>query len=79
MSEVTLSSQEWMSVFNIEFGKDILDPDGWDRENLVESVEEPITLDEFVRRVSESTCMLARVDKGIRVGDLLISKGVNDE
>ena len=33
----------------------ILDPDGWDRKNFYQSWDEPITKEEFERRLREST------------------------
>lgn len=39
----------------LEFGVEVIDPDGWDRSSLDESWMEPITLDEFVARVMRST------------------------
>jgi hypothetical protein len=35
----------------------ILDPDGWDRKNFTVSWTEPITRDEFRRRMMISTCL----------------------
>lgn len=47
------SSKEWQKEI-IEFCK-ILDPDGWDRQNLDESWNENITKKEFMRRLVNST------------------------
>lgn len=55
MSEIKKSSQQWQSLY--PYPK-VLDPDGWDRENYNYSwYEELITLEEYNRRVSNSTCM----------------------
>ena len=51
MSAALHRSGEW-SLF---LGVSVLDPDGWDRTNFQKSWNEPITLDEFKRRVAEST------------------------
>jgi hypothetical protein len=48
------TSAEWYVDYPIE----ILDPDGWDRNNYQYSwYEELITFEEFDRRVMKSTCM----------------------
>jgi hypothetical protein len=39
----------------------VLDPDGWDRKNFTESWAEPITQDEFVKRVLRSTCIFKKL------------------
>ncbi len=45
----------------IDWGVDtILDPDGWDRKNLVKSWNEFITRAEFEERLMESTVMIRR-------------------
>ena len=47
------TSDEWLEIFP---GVIILDPDGWDRQNYKFSFyEEKITLDEFKRRLYNST------------------------
>lgn len=33
----------------------VLDPDGWDRKNWEESIEEPITLSDFLNRITHSS------------------------
>jgi hypothetical protein len=43
---------EWQILSHIE----ILDPDGWDRENLRESMAEPLTFPEFELKMCYSTC-----------------------
>jgi len=50
---VLKNSKEWRKEFK---ELTILDPDGWDRKNFEESWNEPITLEEFKRRVMLSTC-----------------------
>ena len=50
------SSSEWVHLTGIY----VLDPDGWDRENLAESWTERITIDEFKARAGRSTIDLPR-------------------
>ena len=48
------TSQEWQDII-----KDfivVLDPDGWDRKNFDKSWQEKISYDEFMSRLSISTC-----------------------
>jgi hypothetical protein len=49
--EIRRSSEEWTAIFGIR----IADADGWDRSNFAASWAEPITLDEYKRRVRMST------------------------
>lgn len=49
------TSQQWCEQKDMELGKDILDPDGWDRSDFENSWNEMITEDEFNNRVSMST------------------------
>lgn len=51
------SSPDWLKHHNIPHTC-ILDPDGWDRKNYVESWNELITEEEFMTRVFKSTIML---------------------
>lgn len=52
MNLLKMHSLFWQNVTGIE----VLDPDGWDRRNFEESWQEAITLEEFMRRASKSTC-----------------------
>ena len=51
------TSEEWQIIY--PYPK-VLDPDGWDRSNFEASWLELITLSEYERRVSESTCEFRR-------------------
>ena len=51
MNKILHRSGAWCLLLGFE----VLDPDGWDRTNFQESWNEPITRDEFMRRVSKST------------------------
>lgn len=52
----TKTSKEWYEAIPSAFNLKILDPDGWDRKNLVYSFnEELITKQEFLNRLQEST------------------------
>lgn len=52
----TKTSKEWYESIPSGFNLKILDPDGWDRQNLVYSFnEELITKTEFINRLSDST------------------------
>lgn len=51
-----MSSGNWARLLNL----DVLDPDGWDRRNFAQSWAEPITIDEFKRRASQSTVDMRR-------------------
>jgi len=54
------TSQEWM----IETEVDVIDPDGWDRQNFFWSFfKEQITREEFERRLADSTCDLESILK----------------
>lgn len=57
MSDNLKSSQEWNTQPKYK-NHIVLDPDGWDRANFEVSWNEPITEEEFVRRLQRSTCML---------------------
>lgn len=48
------SGEEWQKI--IEEFIEILDPDGWDRQNYDESWQEKITWQEFMERLSISSC-----------------------
>lgn len=48
---VLRSSEEWSKILDHE----ILDPDGWDRKNFVESWNELISEEEFWSRAAAST------------------------
>jgi hypothetical protein len=50
-----LTSNEWLCTRAYE-GVKVLDPDGWDRVNLEDSMAEPITCEEFEARLMASTC-----------------------
>jgi hypothetical protein len=56
MNEILRPSGQWVLLT----GLDILDPDGWDRQNFNQSWTEPISRDEFMRRASESTIDMRR-------------------
>ena len=43
---------EWCKIFGVE----VIDPDGWDRDNFEVSWNTPITKAEFRNRASNSTC-----------------------
>lgn len=60
MTEILKSSEEWSKEFFDYF--EIWDPDGWDRspENFDREWNEPISKEEFFRRVSYSTCMFKK-------------------
>lgn len=50
------TSKEWYESVPSQFNLKILDPDGWDRKNLIYSFnEELITKAEFLDRLSDST------------------------
>ena len=49
-----LSGKQWQQLTEVT----IIDADGWDRSNWNESWNEPISFDEFIRRLSLSTTML---------------------
>jgi len=49
------SSEEWWS--EIKYFCEILDPDGWGRQNYVASWQECITKEEFLQRVGRSTAI----------------------
>jgi len=52
-----LTSVQWAEMYEME--EEILDPDGWDRENFQDSFyEEPVTENEFWRRVNNSTLQI---------------------
>lgn len=46
------SSEEWQKLYPDVY---VIDPDGWDRKNFIESWQEPITLMEYERRLSLSS------------------------
>ena len=48
------SASEWLREPQY-YGVTIIDPDGWDRTDFDASFDEPITLDEFQRRLNRST------------------------
>lgn len=69
------TSEEWCEQFNIDVGKDILDPDGWDRKNWGYSFnKEHITKAEFRDRVTFSTCKMEKSDNHLKVGNLKLGK-----
>jgi hypothetical protein len=53
------NAYEWAGWHGIRFWDVVLDPDGWDRTRLTESLLESITLDEFASRMSQSTVDIA--------------------
>jgi hypothetical protein len=54
------TSYHWMNHPDFE-GIDLIDPDGWDRENLEYSFnEEKIDRFEFIHRINNSTCHLSQ-------------------
>ena len=57
--EIKKSSAEWSKEMGLELGRDILDPDGWDRSNFDQSWAELITKDEFRRRYTISTVRIS--------------------
>jgi len=58
MEKSLKSSEEWQK--EIPYPK-VLDPDGWDRVNFLQSwYGEQISLFEYNKRVSESTCMFKK-------------------
>jgi hypothetical protein len=57
MNELTkLTPDEWL-LKPAYRGMVIMDPDGWDRKNFEASWAEPITEDEFAKRMLMSTCL----------------------
>lgn len=61
MAEDRKTSREWERLAPKEWKLVIMDPDGWDRTNYHYSFdEELITKEEFMNRVSRSTCMCSR-------------------
>lgn len=55
------TSQQWYDEIPKDFGFIIYDPDGWDRSNYEYSFnEELITKEEFLKRVTSSTCLCKR-------------------
>lgn len=65
------NSYEWAGWFGLRLWDLVIDPDGWSRKNLDNSLLDRITLDEFLRRVNESTInlkvyadMLAKLKRG---------------
>lgn len=48
------SSAEWFTDPDFE-GLYVLDPDGWDRQNFIESWNEKINRDQFENRLHRST------------------------
>jgi hypothetical protein len=61
------STHSWMQDLQYR-GLIICDPDGWDRKNLEVSMSEPITREEFERRVRLSTISL-KLDKSLEVAE----------
>jgi hypothetical protein len=60
MSNELKTSEEWMKTGLLR-GSEILDPDGWDRQNYQFSwFEEKITEKEFMRRALDSSGMWTR-------------------
>lgn len=53
---VKKSSEEWAKELAAKCEIIVMDPDGWDRKNFVHSWAERITKEEFVKRVTVSTC-----------------------
>lgn len=53
--DVKMDAEGWLEQPRFDFVKEILDADGWDRSNWVESWAEEITAEEMERRVSVST------------------------
>lgn len=54
------TSKEWKEWKEFDYIS-IMDPDGWDRKNYDHSFNvEKITLEEFNKRLSMSTCMFKR-------------------
>lgn len=50
---IVRTSQEWQDLHpEVE----VYDADGWDRKNLEKSWNEPISLEEYQRRLCASTC-----------------------
>ena len=66
MENEKLNSHDWALMYNYGFYTGntndykliIMDPDGWDRSNLEESMNEIITRNEFLSRVFKSTSMI---------------------
>ena len=55
------TSQQWCETIPAKYKLVIMDPDGWDRKNYQYSFhEEKITKDEFMMRMSRSTCKCSR-------------------
>lgn len=50
------TSDEWLATDEFA-GVQVMDPDGWDRQNFQESWAEKITHDEFMRRLCRSTVL----------------------
>lgn len=53
------TSQEWLDIQKAVENKDIfiMDPDGWDRKNFLDSWTEKITYQEYMFRFCQSTVM----------------------
>ncbi len=66
--ETLMTSEDWYPLYQEKLGREenkkviIYDPDGWDRKNYTYSwSEELITLDEFEKRVCESTVLMEKI------------------
>lgn len=57
MEDEKKTPDEWLEHPDYE-GIEILDPDGWDRQNFEESWAELLTKHEFFQRMIQSTCSL---------------------
>lgn len=57
---VDMWTDSWMSDLDLPVTIKVLDPDGWDRSDLYNSIKEEITAEEFMNRVLKSTCMFNR-------------------
>lgn len=62
MDDEKKTPDEWLAHPDY-VGLEILDPDGWDRQNFDVSWAEPITQNEFTLRMCQSTCDLRKTFK----------------
>lgn len=68
------TSDQWAEEKGIELGKDILDPDGWDRQNFDFSFyEEKIPYREFMSRLKSSTCKFAFENNMVKIGNIIVT------
>lgn len=64
---------EWAIHFGYRFKDVVIDPDGWNRKNLAESLLEEIDVQEFYARLTECTVDLRKYREIVEQIDLPIN------